>query len=74
MYTTFEAEQPEEKLVRVLTNRTKKACTLPREHGPVNWFEAPLDSHGTLLGFPWDLSSLKKFAAESLRALGGQLN
>ena len=37
MYTTIKAEiQQDEKLMGFLLTRTKKACALPREYGPVN--------------------------------------
>ena len=47
MYTTIKAEiQQEENLMGILLTRTKKACSLPREYGPVNWYASPLDFSG----------------------------
>ena len=43
MYTTIKNEvQQDENLARKLKVRTKKACPLPREYVPVNWYTSPL--------------------------------
>ena len=42
-YTAINSEkQLEENLMGLLRARTRKAGQLPREHGPVNWYAAPL--------------------------------
>ena len=46
-YTTLKSERElEENLMGLLRARTRKACPLPREHGPVNWYSAPLSLEG----------------------------
>ena len=53
-YTTLKSERElEENLVGLLRARTRKACPLPREHGPVNWYSAPLSLEGVPFRFPW---------------------
>ena len=41
----------------VIRTRTRKAAVLPREYGPVNWYNAPMDLHGQPFRFPcpWTL-------------------
>ena len=44
MYTTIKNEvQQDENLSGILKARTKKACPLPQDYGPVNWYTSPLD-------------------------------
>ena len=53
-YTTIKTEkQLEENLKGLLRSRTRKACPLPREHGPVNWYAAALSLDGYSFRFPW---------------------
>ena len=53
-YTTLKSEkQLEENLMGLLRARTRKACPRPREHGPVNWYSAPLSLDGVPFRFPW---------------------
>ena len=62
MYTTIKSEiQQEENLMGILKARTKKACPLPREYGPVNWYNAPLDNQGIPVRFDWSLTSQRKY-------------
>ena len=48
----------------LLRARTRKACPLPREHGPVNWYSAPLSLEGVPFRFPWS----QKFIRKAIRA------
>ena len=52
-YTTLKSERElEENLMGLLRARTRKACPLPREHGPVNWYSASLSLEGVPFRFP----------------------
>ena len=44
----------------LLRARTRKACPLPREHGPVNWYSAPLSLEGVPFRFPWGQEFIRK--------------
>ena len=60
-YTTLKSERElEENLVGLLRARTRKACPLPKEHGPVNWYSAPLSLEGVPFRFPWSLEFIRK--------------
>ena len=60
MHTTNKAEQQEEeKLIEILKTRTKKTCSLSRQHGPVNWFGSHIVSRGFPVMFRWNVNNLK---------------
>ena len=64
-YTNLKSErQLEENLTGLLRARTRKACPLPREHGPINWYSAPLSLDGVPFRFPWS----QDFTREVIRA------
>ena len=64
-YTTIKSERElEENLKGLLRARTRKACPLPREHGPVNWYSAPLSLEGVPFRFPWS----QEFVRKAIRA------
>ena len=68
-YTTIRTEQQADgNLMGVIRARTRKASVLPREYGPVNWDNAPLDLDGKSLRFPWQIEILRKIITASLRA------
>ena len=60
-------QQAEEKMMGVIRARSRKATALPREYGPVNWYNAPVDQHGQLFRFPWSADFIKKVINSSLR-------
>ena len=75
MYTTKNAEfLQDENLLGILRTRTKRACALLGEYGPINRYGSPLDSSGKPIRYNWSLSSFRTYLNESLRALGGHLN
>ena len=75
MYTTFKNEvQQDENLAGILKARTKKACPLPREYGPVNWYTSPLDNQGIPLRFNWSFAHLREYVTECVQAMGGHTN
>ena len=75
MYTTIKSEiQQDENLMGVLKTRTKKACPLPREYGPVNCYNAPLDRKRLPVRYDWSLTQLRKYVTECLQAMGGHTN
>ena len=75
MYTTIKNEtQQDENLAGILKARTKKACPLPREYGPVNWYNSPLDHHGIPQRFNWSFAHLRKYVTECVQAMGGHTN
>ena len=52
-YTTIKTEQQaEENMMGVVRARSRKAAVLPREYGPINWYNAPVDLNGQLFRFP----------------------
>ena len=60
-YTTIKTEkQLEENLTGLLRSRTRKASPMPQEHGPVDWYAAPLSLNGCLFRFPWSQEALRK--------------
>ena len=64
-YTTLKTERElEENLMGLLRARTRKASPLPREHGPVNWYSAPLSLEGVPFRFPWS----EEFVRKAIRA------
>ena len=68
-YTTLKSErQIEENLLGLLRARTRKACPLPREHGPVNWYSAPLSLEGVPFRFPWSQDFIRKVIRASTSA------
>ena len=68
-YTTLKSERElEENLVGLLRARTRKACPLPREHGPVNWYSAPLSLEGVPFRFPWSQEFVRKVIRASTSA------
>ena len=75
MYTTIKAEiQQDENLMGTPRTRTKKACALPHEYGPANWYGSPLDASGMPIRFNWSMNSIRMYFNEILQALGGHLN
>ena len=75
MYTTIQNEvQQDENLAGILKARTKKACPLPREYGPVNWYTSPLDNQGIPLRFNWSFAHLRKYVTDCVQAMGGHTN
>ena len=72
VYTTTKSEiQQDEYLMGIVRTRTKEACALPREYGPVNWYGSTLDTSGMPICYNWSVSSLRAYLNESLRALRG---
>ena len=68
-YTTLKSERElEENLMGLLRARTRKACPLPREHGPVNWYSAPLSLEGVPFRFPWSQEFIRKAIRASTSA------
>ena len=68
-YTTIKSERElEENLMGLLRARTRKACPLPREHGPVNWYSAPLSLEGVPFRFPWSQEFIRKVIRASTSA------
>ena len=68
-YTTLKSERHlEENLAGLLRARTRKACPLPREHGPVNWYSAPLSLGETPFRFPWSQDFIRKVIRASTSA------
>ena len=44
VYTTVKTEQQvEENMMGVVRARSRKAAVIPREYGPINWYNAPVD-------------------------------
>ena len=67
VYITIKSEiQQDENLMGVLKMRTKNACPLPREYGPVNWYNAPMGRKGLPVRFDWSLTQLRKYVTEGL--------
>ena len=68
-YTTLKSEkQLEENLMGLLRARTRKACPLPREYGPINWYSAPLSLNGVPFRFPWTQEFIRKVIRASTTA------
>ena len=68
-YTTIKTElQAEENMMGVIRARARKAAVLPREYGPVNRYNAPMDLHGQPFPFPWTVDFIKKTINSSLDA------
>ena len=68
-YTTLKSEtQLEKNLMGLLRARTRNACLLPREHGPVNWYSAPLSLDGVPFRFPWTQDFIRKVTRASTSA------
>ena len=68
-YTTLKSErQLEENLTALLRARTRKACPLPRKHGPVNWYSAPLSLDGVPFRFSWSQDFIRKVIRASTSA------
>ena len=68
VYTTIKAEQQaEENMMGVIRARSRKATVLPREYGPINWYNAPVDLHGQTFRFPWSSDFIKKMINACLR-------
>ena len=71
VYTTIQTEQQAEvNMMGVFRARTRKATVLPREYGPVNWYNAPVDLQGQPFRFSWCSDVLRKIKMinASLRA------
>ena len=67
VYTTKTVQQPEENMMGVVRARSRKATVLPREYGPVNWYNAPVGLHGQPFRFPWSADFIKIVINSSLR-------
>ena len=68
-YTALKSEkQLEENLMGLLRARTRNACPLPREYGPVNWYSAPLSVNGVPFRFPWTQEFIRKVIRASTSA------
>ena len=68
-YTTVKSERElEENLMGLLRARTRKACPLPQDHGPVNWYSAPLSLEGVPFRFPWSQEFIRKAIRASTSA------
>ena len=52
----------------LLRARTRKACPLPREYGPVNWYSTPLSLNGVHFRFPWTQEFIRKVIRASTSA------
>ena len=66
--------QQDENLMGILRTETKKACALPSEYGPVNWYVSPLDASGMPIRYNWSVGSIRTYLNESLQALEGHIN
>ena len=58
----------EENLMGLLRARTRKACPLPREYGPINWYSAPLNLDGVPFRFSWSQDFIRKVIRASTSA------
>ena len=47
-------------MMGVVRARSRKVVVLPREYGPINWLNAPVDLNGQPFRFPWSSDSIKK--------------
>ena len=52
----------------LLRARTRKACPLPREYGPVNWYSTPLSVNGVPFRFPWTQEFIRNVIRASTSA------
>ena len=69
VYNTIKTEQQvEENMMGVIRARTRKATVVPREYGPVNCYNVPVDLQGQPFRFPWSSEILRKMINASLRA------
>ena len=60
-YTTVKTEQQvEENMMGVVRARSRKAAVLPRENGPINWYNASVDINGQPFRFSWSSDFIKK--------------
>ena len=67
-FTSIKTEQQaEESMVGVVRARSRKAAILPREYGPINWYNAPVDLNGQPFRFPWSSDFIKKLINSCLR-------
>ena len=67
-YITIKTEQQaEENMMGVARARSPKAAVLPREYGPINWYNAPVDLNGQPFRFPWSSDFIKKVINSCLR-------
>ena len=44
----------------IVRARSRKAAILPREYGPINWYNCPVDLNGQPFRFPWSSDFIKK--------------
>ena len=66
--TTIKTEQQaEENMMGVVRARSRKAAVLPREYGPINWYNAPVDLNGQPFRFPWLSDFIYKLVTSCLR-------
>ena len=54
-------------MMGVVRARSRKAAVLPREHGPTNWYNAPVDLIRQPFRFPWSSDFIKKLINSCLR-------
>ena len=67
-YTTIKTEQQEEEnMMGVVRARSRKAAVLPREYGPINWYNASVDLSGQPFRFPWSSDSIEKVVNSCLQ-------
>ena len=67
-YTTVKTEQQvEENMMGVVRAHSRKAAVVPREYGPINWYNAPMDLNGQLFRFPWTSDFIKKVVNSCLQ-------
>ena len=55
-------------MMGLLRARTRKACHLPREYGPINWYSAPLSLNGVPFQFPCTQEFIRKVIRASSSA------
>ena len=54
-------------MMGVVRARSRKATVRPREYGPINWYNAPVDLHRQPFRFPWSADFIKKMINSCLR-------
>ena len=67
-YTTVKTEQQVvENMMGVVRACSRKAAVLPREYGPINWYNAPVDLNRQPFRFPWSSDFIKKVVNSCLQ-------
>ena len=60
-YTTIKTEQQaEEDKMGVVRARSRKVAILPRDYGPINWYNDPVDLNGQPFRLSWSSDFIKK--------------